>query len=69
MSSNNQKIDIEKLLKSNRTILTNETSVYKEYAILNENALTSDGYFDLIQIPNLRVYAGNLLKSIRLKSS
>ena len=60
-------LDIEKLLKNNKSAIINETSVYKEYSILKEDTLTSNGYFDLIQIPNLRVYAGKLLKLIRLK--
>ena len=54
------------MLKNSKAVLINETSVYKEYAILKENALTLNNYFDLVQIPNLRVYAGDLLKLIRL---
>lgn len=73
MKSINQKINIEnnlnigKLLKGNRTVLINETSVYKEYAILKNGSLTPNGHFDLIQIPGLRVYSGKLLKSTRIK--
>ena len=73
MKSINQKInytkslDAESLLENNKVTLINETSVYKEYAILKNNTLTSDFYFDLIQIPNLRVYSGEVLKSIRFR--
>jgi len=73
MKSINQKINIGNLLevknfsKNNKAVIVNETSVYKEYAILKDNALTSNGYFDLIQIPYLRVYAGEFLKLIRLE--
>ncbi len=73
MKSINQKLnnvnflEVEKLSKNDKATLINETSVYKEYAILKDSALISDEHFDLIQIPNLRIYAGNLLKSIRLK--
>mgnify|MGYP001329332246 CR=1 FL=1 len=73
MKSINQKIsignllEIENFLKNNKAIIINKTSVYEEYAILKDGALTSNGYFDLIQIPYLRFYAGKFLKSIRLK--
>lgn len=64
-SSSNSKI--RRPLKNNKAVLINQTSVYKEYLILRGGALTSQGYFDIIQIPTLRVYAGNLLKSLRFK--
>lgn len=75
MKSVNQKIkignplNIGELIENNKTILINETSVYKEYAVLKDKALTSNDYFDLDQIPNLRVFAGRFLKSTRLKSN
>lgn len=54
-------------MKANQRIMTNETSVFKEYYVLNDNALTESGYLDLIQIPNLRVAGGGILKSERTK--
>jgi len=75
MKSINQKITDMKSLKSNISLknnnatLINETSVYKEYAILKVGSLTLDGYFDLIRISGLRVYAGKLLRELRLKLS
>src|SRR3989344_1796389 len=73
MKSINQKINnkdvlaIGVLLENNKVTLINETSVYKEYSILKNTALTSGFYFDLVQIPNLRVYSGELLKYIRFR--
>jgi len=73
MKSINEKISLSKhkseISKEQEKILINETSVYKEYTILKENALTSQNYFDLVQIPNLRVYAGEFLKILRLQSN
>jgi len=66
-TNNIKSLNIEKLLRNNKATLINETSVYKEYAILKGGSITSNGYFDLVKIPGLRVYAGNLLKSTRVK--
>jgi hypothetical protein len=57
MKSINQKINMgnflekENFLQNGKATLINETSVYKEYRVLKEDALSSNGYFDLIQIP------------------
>ena len=63
---NGDKILLDELTKDCTAVLINETSVYREYAVLKNNALITNGYFDLVQIPELRVYAGDLLKSIRI---
>lgn len=52
---------------TNKKILTTRTSVYDEYYTLKKNALTENGYFDLVQILNLRIYAGSFLNSERIK--
>jgi len=45
-----------------------ETSVYQYYVELKEDALTEQGFFDLVKVPGLRISgAGQYLKNLRLK--
>lgn len=52
-----------------QNFVTKNTSVYTECYVLNEGALTINGYFDLIQIEGLRVYAANIITSKRQELS
>ena len=51
-------------------VLIRETSVYKYYVELKEDALTDQGFFDLAKVLDLRVAGtGQFLKSLRLEKS
>lgn len=69
----NQVQTMEKSKKSESTIfkaLQRETSVYKYYVELKEDALTEQGFFDLLKVPDLFITgAGQFLKCLRKKNS
>ena len=49
--------------------LIRETTVFKYYVELKEDALTEQGFFDLVRVPSLRVTgAGYFLKNLRIKN-
>lgn len=58
-----------KMDSKKQNFVTKSTSVYTEYYVLNEDALTNRGYFDLVQIKGLRVYAGEIVRDKRHKLS
>jgi transcriptional regulator with XRE-family HTH domain len=63
-SANNKKY----ILKTFKGLIR-ETSVYKYYVELKEDAMTEQGFFDLVKVPNLRVAGtGQFLKNIRMKN-
>lgn len=57
------------MIKMNNKYLLRETSVYGIYRKLKNNSITSEDYFDLIRVPDLRVYAGKFLKTYMLEKN